>query len=61
MQLSETRKAKGVSQMRLAIKTGISRNKISLIECGYIKASSEDLKKLKGALRNVKNTKSRSK
>jgi len=40
--LSSLRKKRGLSQWALSIKSGVSRYKLSLAECGYVKLSYSD-------------------
>ena len=41
------------SQYTVARLAGLSRNKLSLIECGYAEATSEELKRLQAAIDTI--------
>lgn len=49
--LRTARKKKGISQIALAQKTGVSKFRIQQFELGYSKLTKEEKDKLKGVLR----------
>lgn len=49
-QLKIVREARGFSQWDLAVRTGLDRSRLSLIENGYIVPTSEQLAKIREAL-----------
>jgi predicted transcriptional regulator len=51
MNLYETRVRKRITQWDLAVATGISQSKISLLERGYVKASEAEKEKIIKALK----------
>ena len=53
MNIKQKRKEQKVSQIRLALLTGISRYRISLHECAYFALPSKDIRKIKAALHEL--------
>ena len=50
LSLKAARDKKGLSQFALAMKSDVSRYKISQFECGYGKLTKEEKQKIKGVL-----------
>lgn len=51
--LIRTRKKLGLSQFALSKMARVSRDKITLFECGYREFSDTEIKKIRGALKNA--------
>lgn len=52
--LKERREQAHLSQMRLSVLSGVSRDRITRIECGYTMATKEEEQKLRSAIRKHK-------
>lgn len=52
--MKNLRKEKKISQYRLAQLTGISRDRITKAECGYVDLSTEEASKIKNAISKYK-------
>lgn len=61
MDLKKIRKALDMSQYELAKLSGVSRDKITRVECGYAELTEEEKTAIKGASHGNRNKKKQSK